>query len=161
MKGFFIALGVFFVLGVIGTEVYLSVTLDRNCTGHLKRAADANSVDLAKKELSTAVGYLEANDLTKGYTSIVYNTPDEDIEFFYNNLKESQKELAKIDSTTTSLEKTNVLMKLRETLLDSNEKGTAITYPNGLAKYPHNLLWVILDILAGFIVLLIIAALKD
>lgn len=157
MKGFLITLGIIFVLGVVGGELYLNISLDRNCTGHLKRAADANSVDLAKKELTTAVEFLEANNMTKGYTSIVYNTPDEDIEFFYNNLKESQQELFKIDSTTTALEKTNVLMKLRETLLDNNK----ITYPQGLAKYPHNLLWVILDTIGVFIILLIVVALKD
>ena len=41
-------------------------------------------------------------------------------------------ELMKVDSTTTQLERTNLLMKLRETLTHNDgENGTSVTYPDG------------------------------
>ena len=59
------------------------------------------------------------------------------MEFWYQNLKASKKELEKT-TNSTSLEKTNVLLKLRETLLDQGDKKSKITYPQGLAIYPNN-----------------------
>ena len=38
------------------------------------------------------------------------------------------------------MERTNVLIKLRETLLDSDKKSN-VTVPEGLAYYPNNLFW--------------------
>lgn len=44
--------------------------LKQNVSGFLKRAADANTIELANQELTKALDYLEANNLTSGYTSI-------------------------------------------------------------------------------------------
>jgi hypothetical protein len=92
--------------------------------------------------LTRAIVYLESNNLTSGYTSVLWKTPDEDIDFWYRNLKASQRELENLKSES-ALEKTNVLIKLRETLLDTGEK-TKVTVPNGLSVYPNNKLWAIL-----------------
>ena len=116
-----------------------SINFDRNCTAYLKRAADANTVETAKLELQKTINYLECNNLTKGYTSIFYETPDEDVSFWYNNLKSSQLELSKVNNSTSALEKTNLLMKLKETLLNSSRKNDNVTIPDGLWKYPNNL----------------------
>ena len=89
---------------------------------------------------------LEANNLTSGYTSVMWETPDEDIGFWYQNLKASQQELQKLNSDS-ALERTNVLMKLRETLLDDGEK-TKVTIPKGLSVYPYNLRWGLLSLSA-------------
>ena len=53
-------------------------------------------------------------------------------------MTESYEELDKLPETATSLEKTNVLMKLRETLTDESEDGTEVTVPNGISIYPNN-----------------------
>ena len=148
MKKLLLAILLIFSLSVIGTRFYKSVVLKQNCTGYLKRSADANTTDTAKNELSKAISYLEANKLTEGYTSVFYNTPDEDIAFWYKNLKASEIELSKVTDKTTSLEKTNLLMKLRETLLDSEKSGDSITVPNGLSVFPDNKLWMTLLSLA-------------
>ncbi len=63
----------------------------------------------------------------------------------------------KVDSTTPSMEKTNLLMKLRETLLDNGDNGDNLTVPRGLSRYPNNGLWCVLTwgaslILVGLIV---------
>lgn len=138
-----------YIISFIGTVVFVivfgiciinSVNMNRNCIGHLKRAADANTIELAEKELGIAVKYLEDNNLTSGYTSAIYETPDEDIEFWYNNLKASLNELHSVSPDASGLEKTNILMKLRETLLDNGDQGTYVTHPGGLSRYPHNLI---------------------
>ena len=131
---FVIALG--YIVNIILFEI--------NCTDYLKRTADANTIELAVDNLKMALDYLEENNLTSGYTSVLYKTPDEDITYWYNNLKNSYIELVELDPNTTSLEKSNMLMKLRETILDSGEHGEYVTCPPGICRYPHNLGWGIL-----------------
>lgn len=137
---------------IFGIRISKGIELKQNVTGYLKRAADANTIKLANEELTKSINYLESNNLTSGYTSILWKTPDEDIDFWYRNLKASQSELQNLKSES-ALEKTNVLIKLRETLLDSGEKSK-VTVPDGLAVFPNNKLWAFLmsiAILAGFI----------
>lgn len=140
------ALLIIFSLGVFGVRISKSVAFKQNVSGYLKRAADANTIDMANAELTKVIDYLEANNLTSGYTSVMWETPDEDIGFWYQNLKASQQELENLKSDS-ALERTNVLMKLRETLLDTSEK-TKVTIPKGLDVYPDNLLWGILTLSA-------------
>ena len=140
-------------LSVFTVVTVKSIQLKQNCTGYLERAASANTVEEANVQLTKAIDYLEARELTTGYTSVLWRTPDEDIAFFYRNLKASQSELSKVDSTTTALERTNVLMKLRETLMDSYDGSDVITCPDGLSLYPNNTSWGILMWLAGLILL--------
>ncbi len=116
------------------------ILIDKNCLGYLKRAADSNTVERAQLELGKAQDYMVKNGLNRGYTSVLYNTPDEDIEFWYDNISDARYELTKVmaNEDATELEKSNVLMKLRETLIDHGNNGEKLTYPAGLAKYPQN-----------------------
>ena len=107
----------------------------------MERASTANTVELAMSELKAAIDYAEEKGYTSGYTSVFYKTPDEDVEFWYNNLVASYNELQNLPDTTPTLEKTNTLMKLRETLTEQGEKKTKVIYPRGLMYYPHNFLW--------------------
>jgi hypothetical protein len=142
MKGFLLTVSLLLLVAVSVVMVIKHIELKQNCTGYLKRAADAKT---AKLQLNKAIAYLEQNNLTSGYTSVLWKTPDEDIEFWYKNLKASEGELSKVDSTTSSLERTNILMKLRETLLDnSGESGDSITVPEGLSRYPDNYMYGVL-----------------
>ena len=101
-----------------------------------------------------AIKYMETNRITEGYTSLLYKTPDEDVGFFYRNLKTARHELETMPATATQLEKTNTLMKLRETLTVSGEHGEYLAVPSGLSWYPFN--WaLVLVILAGFLSLVI------
>jgi hypothetical protein len=125
----------------LGYLLYLNINIDRFCIDYLKRAADSNTIELAKKELDKAIKYMEENNLTDGFTSVFYKSPDEDIEWWYTNIKSSRKELDLVKEDATPLEKSNVLMKLRETLLDGGAKGaTVVTAPYGISRYPHNAL---------------------
>ena len=130
-----------------------SIQFDQKCGGYLKQAADANSVELAERQLNLAIDYIEQHELTSGYTSVLWNTEDENIEYWYNNLKQCQKELAATKDNST-LENTNVLMKLRESLTDIDQNGTTLTIPYGISRYPNNLLYGILNIISGIVFVL-------
>ena len=138
MKGCFFTICSAVCLATFGAYVVLGIQFNINCKGHLKRAADSNTVEMAKKELDIAIEYLEKEGLTEGYTSVIYKTPDEDIEFWYSNLKSASQELAELPNDAPALEKSNALMKLRETIMDQGEKGERVTAPAGISRYPYN-----------------------
>jgi hypothetical protein len=121
-----------------GIRIYNSVVFDIHCEGHLKRAADSNTVETAQKELAVAIKYLEDHNMNQGYTSVLWKTPSEDVGFWYQNLKAAHAELSKVNSETTQLERTNILMKLRETLLDHGKDGDHVTAPDGISVFPNN-----------------------
>ncbi len=146
MKTLIWSLVILFSLSIFGVRIYKGIIFKQNVTGFLKRAADANTIDLAKGELEKVITYAKANGLTSGYTSILYQTPDEDISFWYTNIKASLNELQNLHSES-ALERTNVLIKLRESLIDDGEKSR-VTVPKGLAIYPNNRLWALLMTIA-------------
>ena len=151
-KILFASIPVLLFLAWSAFRIVAAVQFDQNAEGHLKRAADANTIELAQQELDTTLKYLEENNLTSGYTSILYNTPDEDIAFWYTNLKSSLKKLSGVSSQASELEKTNVLIKLQETLLDQGRE-TRVTVPAGISIYPLNRIACLLGI---FIFILLI-----
>jgi len=120
-----------------GVVIYKSIVFDIGCKDRIKRAADANTIELAKREMESVIRYIENNGLTEGYTSILYRTPKEDIGFWHDNLKASLEELKKVDPGASQLEKSNILIKLRETLVDHGESVT-VTLPPGISRFPNN-----------------------
>ena len=124
-------------LSWVVVRIVKATDFDFGCKSYLKRAADANTIEVAKPELDKAIEYLEEHDLTSGIVSIFLKNPANDVGYFYQNLKASQAELAKADSNMSQLEESNVLMKLRETLLDDGE-STSVTCPAGISIYPNN-----------------------
>jgi|SRR3989338_9631481 len=140
MRGFLLGLSVFFlcVFGVWGgARIVNGIQFEQEIGGYLKRAADANTIPLAADNLQTALSGIQKRGLTKGYTSLLWRTPDEDVGFWHINLTSAIYELNSIQKNATQLEKTNVLMKLRETLLDEGE-NTHVTVPKGASIYPKN-----------------------
>ncbi len=137
-----------------GSWICKSITFKQNCSGHLKRAANASTVELAQKELKIALDYLESNNMTSGSTHIIYATPDNDIEFWYSNIKAAYDEMKGIPPTTSLLEKTNVLKKLHESLVGSSDKGDSVIIPPRLSIYPYQI-WIFLGTFIGIIYLII------
>ncbi len=137
-------LGALLILGaltIFGLQIMLKIDFSRNVKDYLKLAADANTIELAEAQLGTALDNIESRGWTGGYTSALYESPLENVGFWYDNLKASKEELTNIRGGT-SLEKTNTLIKLRETLLDGGNEGkTRVTYPKGIQRFPHNLLY--------------------
>lgn len=136
-------IGILLTLSWGGIRAYKGWEFTVGCGGHLKRAANANTIDLATIEMQTAVKYAEQKGLTTGYTSVFYRTPDEEVDFWYQNIKSAHEELKAVSKDATQLEKSNVLMKLRETLVDQGEKSSSVTMPDGISVYPNNLLYFI------------------
>ncbi|MBQ2836353.1 MAG: hypothetical protein IJE68_05930 [Clostridia bacterium] len=131
-------------------RIIKAVSFNLNCEQYLKRAADANTVELAKKELEKAISYAEEHGLTDGVVSIFLNQPSNDLGFWYQNLVVSLEELENLPEDASALEKTNVLMKLRETLGDQGESEFEITIPSGISIYPDNVAyfwWAIISII--------------
>ena len=149
------------ILAVLFTLVFISgvvvgsvkaVQFNFGCEAYLKRAANANTVELARSELEKAIDYIEKNNITEGIVSIFLKNPANDIGFWYNNIKSAYEELTNLPEESTPLEKTNVLMKLRESLTDSDENGsTTVISPGGIEIYPNNVLffWWILGSIAA------------
>jgi len=135
-------------------RIYKSYVMTRDCTGYLKQAADANTVPIAKERLQKALNYIEKNELTNGVTTIIFNVPKNDIGFWYRNIKASLEELNTVSDESTSLEKSNMLIKLRETLLDSGGDSTEITHPPGISIFPHNLLYALIGWISALDVLI-------
>ena len=116
---------------VWGYSIVKDLTFCADCTDYLRLASDANTIDVAEKHLSTAIDYIEKNNMTSGYTKIIRYYPTNDFGLWYENLKTAQTQLQEMKSTDyTELEESNMLMKLRETLL--NDEGS-VTHPEGAA----------------------------
>lgn len=166
---------IFIVFAIIATIVFgacvtvrtvKGVQFDINCTQHLKRAADANTVELAKEELAKAISYAEENNLTEGIVSIFLHQPRNDVGYWYKNMSEAYAELEKLPEDATSLEKSNMLMKLREALLDEEEAEVSVTIPDGIDIYPNNVLYFWWGVLSftfclGFWTLVLVSEIKE
>lgn len=125
---------------VYGVAIVKTIQMEANCISYFQMAADANSVKLAEKHLTSGITYLEQNNLTEGNTKIIIYKPTVDIGFWYENLKSAQVQLQELSANEelTELEESNALMKLRETLLDSDG---CVTYPEMLSFYPNHIGW--------------------
>ena len=128
---------------------YAGIVFGIDIKGRLKRAADSNTISLASSELKAALEEIERRRYTSGYSSVLWRTPKHDIAFWYKNLKSSLEELGTISEEATQLEKSNVLMKLRETILDDTKSGVEVTYPPFISLYPNQ------RILCFFVVILL------
>ena len=120
------------------------VVFNQNCGGYLEQAANANSVELALERLNVAIEYVEEHNMTDGYTSVLWKTESDNIGYWYRNLKTCQEELEACVNSS-QLEKTNVLLKVRESLTDEGKDGTKLNTPDGISRYPNNALFGILN----------------
>ena len=146
---------VLFALTAPVTCIVKNIQFNQQCSGYLKQAADANTPELALERLNLAIQYAEQHNLTEGYTSILWKTEDENIGFWYRNLCACQKELENcLDQS--QLDKSNVLIKVRESLTDQGEKGTVLTVPDGISRYPNNLLWAATNWVSVILLLVVI-----
>lgn len=154
----------FLFLSWVITTLFLDINYSRNVEGYLKRAGDSNQPATAIKELETALGNMDAagycpEGTEEQFTSVIYQTPDEDVCFWRHNLEDTLKDLKSLPPDADALTKSNTLMKVRETLLDTDvEDGVEVTAPDGIAKCPHNLwfaLWFAFSLVLWFAAFLV------
>lgn len=138
MKAFFGVLLIIPLLAMITLRIYCRVMFDIECGDHMKLAAGTGSVELAKAEMAKVVQYLEGHGMTTGFTSIYYEGPEDDIGFFYKNVKSLLAEIEAVSDGATALEKSNMLMKAKEMLTHNKDGTIAITVPEGISIFPYN-----------------------
>jgi len=135
---------------------YREYQFNKNCEEWLKLSADANNIPIARARLDKAINYLEKNNITTGYTSLWFQTPDTSITEWYTNLKAAQENLKDFRLEATESDINNTLMKLRETLLDRGDHGDKVTLPPFIQYAPHNLLLFIISVIFCVMLLTII-----
>lgn len=127
----------------------------QGCTGYLRRAANASSVESAAESLDTAIAYLQREGKTNGWSYLFFRTPDCDVGYWYRNLVSARDELRNIPATASQLEKSNQLMKLREVLMEDGKSGAVVTAPPYLYWFPYEVgMW---GLAAGILILALIA----
>ena len=151
-------------------SIVKDIQFSANCGDYLELSADANSVVLAEKHLTTAINYLEENNLTSGQAKWFVAYPKNDISLWFENLKTAQMQLQKMikDGNYTELEQSNMLMKLRETLMDDGESAS-ITLPLAISLWPNgtllvwlnSVLWLFAWVLGGIMVWRTYVAFED
>ena len=148
MKGFIYVIVSVLLLIVPTVTVVKHIKFQQQCSGYLKQAADANTPELALDRVVKSLDYIEDHGLTSGYTSVLWRTEDENIGFWYENIKACKSELEGC-MDGSQLEKSNVLMKVRESLTDNGDQGTKLTIPPGISRYPHNAFFGVFNLLAA------------
>lgn len=118
----------------LGYRIGSEIVFDTHCKDHLKQAAYAKTVEDAKKELNLAINYLEKNQLIKGYTSVMYQSPDENIENWYMGLKM----LYFITKNTPEKKENLAQLDLKRRLLYLKSYDDRAITPEGLSIYPLN-----------------------
>ena len=140
MKTILISLSIVLFVLCLGYGTYKNVVFDYQCKEYLSLAANANSIELAKTNLDKAIQYIEQNQLTSGNTAFFIKGPSTDLTSWYANLKACQKEVWIMDvKKGTVLEETNLLMKLRESLMSEG----LIIIPENIALHPNQLQYMI------------------
>ena len=136
-------LGVILCLPFVGWAAvrgYRAIKFNQDCEGHLENAAAANQITQALPEMEMALNYMSEHGMTQGYTSVIYNTQDENVGYWYTNLKSATDELRaeSANKNMTPLEQSNVLLKLDNTLRGAGEHGNSIRLPSGISAFPSN-----------------------
>ena len=135
------AIAIILFLGLMVVETVKDTQFDLHCTQYIKRAADASTVETAKEELAKAISYAEEHGMTEGNTSIIMKQPKNDVGFWYRNMKNAYQELDNLPDDSSALEKTNVLMKVRESLVDQGESSVRVNLPQDISVFPNNALY--------------------
>jgi hypothetical protein len=148
ISGRWLALGLFVIVSLVllAPMIYQDIEFGINCESYLKSASDDPSIELAKIDLDIALKYLEDNGLTNGYSYYFIRDRQSDVGFWYTRLKTARSELDTISDDASGLETSNILMKLRETLLD----GEGIVAPPGISSYPYQR-WFAFSLILGII----------
>jgi len=172
MKGFGATL---LIVGLIATIImgFMSVNwwydYKSNCGDYLKLAADAPSIEKSAEFLNKSVSYMETHGLTSGNSAYFFHTPENDVGIWYNQAKGS---LAGLDSllaqqqrdpkSVTNVDRSNALIKVRETLLDEGKSGVGVTEPKLITWFPSQwgitILWIVCVLLLGIGVLFLYLA---
>jgi len=150
-RAFFLALTVVALVAMGVGGCVKAVQFQGQCEDYLKLAGDAPTVDKAVGYLRPALDYLERNDMTRGNCAFFFRNPSSDMGLWYGNIKGAYDEAqallerqAKNPTSVTSVDRSNLLIKIREVVIDNGSEGhTVVTSPGNAWLYPFQWLWVI------------------
>jgi len=160
MKGLgaiLVAVGIIILIGMIIVTIVCWYGNRVGCKDYLKLAGDAPNVQKANEFLEKALVYMEKRGLTSGNSAFIFRTPSSDVGIWYNQIKGAQQTVANIigrGDAASQLEKDNVLMKIREVVLDQDEKGTTVTMPPNITIFPFQWLF-LLTIVVGVLMIIV------
>ncbi len=132
--------------GAIRACRYLSFY--KGCESFLKNSVYTDSITLTKTELSYAISYLEEKDLTHGRVSIITQDINNDIGYFYENLKEQYMLLVEAENKNLNDREQEDVLKIYRKNICNNFGSPKI--PNGITIYPYNIAffwWSIISII--------------
>ena len=157
MKRLLLYLSIVIFFSSLSYGVYKDIQFDIQCKGYLELAANANSIELAKSNLDKAIQYIEKNQLTSGNSALFIKSPSNNITLWYANLKACQKEIWEMSvKGGNTLEQTNLLMKLRESLLNNE----VVIVPKFLSMYPYQKVTILMLYISAIFSILIWYILK-
>lgn len=89
-----------------------NVHFDIDVQDRLKRAADANQPSISLVEIEAVIAHLDSKSYCEReqYTSVVSNSPDEDVCFWRTNIEETAEDLRQLPEGASHLEKSNTLI---------------------------------------------------
>jgi hypothetical protein len=138
--------------GVLGFafSVWVDFQFSQNFSSHLDRAAHAPSIKVAHQELKQVEDYLVTNNLTTGNSSTFYDVNQNDLAYFYGNVKDSTAQLAELEKSgdSTSVNSSNELMRIEGTFKVKGEKGESLRTPESLSHAPNQRIWFWLGLLS-------------
>jgi len=132
------------------------LSYERDIGGHLKRAADANTIGLAKQELEYALAGMKIRGCTSGQSQLLIYTPKCDVKFWHDNIQSAYDELEHFPTDAKPLEISNQLMKLRETLIDEGQ-SPSVTAPPRISLFPNQFTFALSILGAGLLGVVITA----
>lgn len=124
--------------GWMTTRIVADIQFNRHLGGYLALAAASNSVELATDSMTKVVAAMDQNGYTTGFTSVMYTSPTEDVGFWYSNMKAALAELKAVKPDAGYLERSNILLKLHETITAHKGKDADVFSPDGISIYPNN-----------------------
>lgn len=124
------------------------VQFNKDCADYLLQTGYADSPELALCRLDTVIEYIEAHNLTKGYTSILRETEDENIESWYKRIIVCRDSIESC-LYTCQLGETNVLKRVWNIRTDRR-----LIAPRGIYLYPNNKAWFVARLISYLMIII-------
>lgn len=143
-------------------RVNAAIKFEEEVGGYLDNYVEAGNTQTAIENLDMAIKALEAKGLTEGQISIFWESPNNNVGIWYQNLLESKKVLE--ESLKEGKRDQVIVLEKQRNGLKGSENNSSVRTPEGISIYPLNKAyfgWCILSIVAFICFLIKIGCLVD
>ena len=120
-------------------SIYMDEAFTVGCDGYIQMAARAPTIEDAKRNLDTAIEYVEKHELTDGKTSIIFHSPRDSVLCWYLRLRVVQQQLhMATELGVTTSEREIVFNRLHRSLMRMSSGSKVVVSPSGISRYPYN-----------------------